>query len=675
MNQIMAARSGPHQSINFQSFTDDDFKPAVLDALQNGRSRIERLKKDPANFENTILGLEEASEELELTYGVFSNLNHADANDKKQALALELAPLLAEFSNDLLLDEVVFSKVKEVFEKRESLSLKKDQKYFVEKVYKDFARNGALLNKEDKAKLREINQRISELSPKFAENVLRSTQSFEKLITDESELDGLTEDFKQGLQEAAKAKGKDGWLITLSMPVYFNIQQFSKNRALREELYRAQTSRAFRDQFDNEPVIIKLIELSQVKAKLLGFENYASFALAERMAETTERVWSFLDRLIEASKPKALEEIKEVKDLALKLEGLKDFQPWDFTYYSERLKEKKYDLKDEDTRPYFELERTLQGAFEHARKLYSLVFKESDKYSKYHDEVKVFEVNKEDTGEFIGLLYTDFFPRPSKANGAWMTSFLEQGYSFGEVRRPHISIVCNFTKPTKTKPSLLTFTEVSTLFHEFGHALHGLLSKQNYRSLSGTNVYRDFVELPSQVMENWLTEKESLELFAKHWQTGEMIPQSIVQKIKDADKHLVGYSSMRQLNFCVLDMSWFTADPKEIKDVESFEERVTKDTQVFKPIKGANFSCGFTHIFAGGYSAGYYSYKWAEALDADAFEYFQEKGIFSREVASMFEIHILSQGGSDHPMTLFKNFRGREPDPDALLRRDGMLGQ
>lgn len=674
MNKILAARTGPHQSLNFQAFTDDDFKPGIEEALQKGRTRIQELKAKPASFEDTVLGLEEAAEDLEFTYGVFSNLNHADSNEKRQALAMQMAPLASAFSNDVLLDGELFKKIKEVFDQKEKLNLSKDQKYLVEKMYKDFTRNGALLNEENKKKLREINQKLSELNPKFAENVLKSTQSFEKLITNEKELEGLSEDFKQSLEEAAKTKNQNGWLVTLSMPVYFEIMQSSKNRALREELFKAYSSRSYKDQFDNEEVILKIIKLSDEKAKLLGYENFASFRLAERMAETPERVWSFLNRLIEASRPKAMEEVEEVKALALEMDGLKDFKPWDFTYYAERLKEKKYDLKDEETRPYFELNKTLEGAFEHARRLYSLTFKESDKYSTYHPEVRVFEVSKEDTGDFIGLLYTDFFPRPSKANGAWMTSYLEQGWSFGEVHRPHVSIVCNFTKPTKSKPSLLTFNEVSTLFHEFGHALHGLLSQQKYRSLAGTNVYLDFVELPSQVMENWLTERESLEIFAKHYETGETIPQSLVKKIKDAEKHLVGYSSLRQLNFAVLDMSWFSTDPKEIKDVSSFEAKVTQKTQVFEPVEGTNMSCGFSHIFTGMYAAGYYSYKWAEALDADAFEFFKEKGIFSKEVASMFEIHILSQGGSDHPMTLFRNFRGREPDPDALLRRDGLLG-
>jgi peptidyl-dipeptidase Dcp len=673
MNKILKARTGPHNAVDFKAFSDDDFKPSILDALEKGRAKIKDLKTKPASFENTLLGLEEASEELEFTAGVFFNLNHADANETRQRLAMELAPLLSAFSNDILLDEEIFQKIKEVFDAKDRLALDKDQKYLLEKVYKDFARNGALLSPDNKKKLRELNQQLSELGPKFAENVLKATQSFEKLITNEKELEGLSEDFKQGLQEAAKEKGQEGWLVTLSMPVYFNIQQFSKNRALREELYRAQNSRAYKGEFSNEEVVLKIVQLSDQKAKLLGFKDFASLRLSERMAETPERVWTFLDRLIQASRPKALEEVEEVKELALKLDGLKDFKPWDFTYYSERLKEKKYDLKDEDTRPYFELNQTLQGAFEHARRLYSLKFKESDQYSTYHKDVRTFEVFKEDSGEFIGVFYADFFPRPSKANGAWMTSFLEQGLYFGKVRRPHVAIVCNFTKPTQNKPSLLTFNEVSTLFHEFGHSLHGLLSQQKYRSLSGTNVYLDFVELPSQVMENWLTEKESLAVFAKHYQTGAAIPDALVQKIKNADKHLVGYGSIRQLSFAKLDMTWFTTDPKNIKDVRAFELEATRDTQVFEPLEGTLISTSFSHIFTGMYAAGYYSYKWAEALDADAFEFFKEKGIFSKEVSSLFEIHILSQGGSDHPMTLFKNFRGREPDPDALLRRDGLL--
>lgn len=674
MNAIFSARTGPHQALHFEAFKDSDIKPSVEDALKKGRERLLKIKQESANFENTIMGLEEATEELEFTMGVFSNLNHADSNDQRQSLALELSPLVAHFFNDLLLDDLLFQKIKEVFDKKDALKLSQEQSFFLEKVYKDFTRNGALLSQESKEKLRQINQQLSELNPKFAENVLKATQKFEKLVTEPSDLDGLSEDFRQGLEEAAKAKGKTGWLVTLSMPVYIEIQQFAKNRKLREEVYRGYASRAFKDEFSNEDVILKIVRLSHEKAKLLGYDDFASFRLAERMAETPKRVWSFLQRLIEASKPKALEEVEEIKSLAREMDGLTELMPWDFNFYAERLKERKFDLKDEETRPFFELNRTLEGVFEHARKLYSLVFKESDQYSTYHPDVRVFEVSKEGSNEFVGLFYTDFFPREGKANGAWMTSFLEQGWSFGEVRRPHISIVCNFTKPTESKPSLLTFNEVSTLFHEFGHALHGLLSQQKYRSLAGTNVYLDFVELPSQVMENWLTEKESLELFAKHWQTEESIPQSLVEKIKKADKHLVGYSSMRQLAFGVLDMTWFTTDPKKITDVTQFERQTLKEIQVLPSVEGTNTSCSFSHIFTGMYSAGYYSYKWAEALDADAFEYFQEKGIFSKEVASLFEIHILSKGGSDHPMTLFKNFRGREPDPDALLRRDGLLG-
>ncbi|NCN42192.1 M3 family metallopeptidase [bacterium] len=674
MNKILAARSGPHQTLNFSAFDDGDFKPSILEALDNGKRQIEQIKSLPATFENTMVGLEKAFEGLDFTYTVLSNLSHADTNEARQALSMEMAPILSSFSSDVLLDQDLFSKIKELFDKKESLNLNKEQLQLLDKVYRDFSRNGALLSPSDKEKLRAIDQELSGLNPKFAENVLKSTQKFELLVTDESELEGLGEDFRESLKEAAEAKGQKGWLFTLSMPIYVHTTAFSKNRKLRESLYKAYTSRSFRDDFNNEDVILKIVNLSNEKAKILGFKDFASFRLAERMAETPEKVWSFLNRLLEASKPKALEELAEVKALAKKMDGLEDFKPWDFAYYAERLKEQRYDLKEEDTKPYFELNKALHGAFEHAKRLYSLEFKESDQYSKYHPEVRTFEVYKADTKDFIGVFYTDFFPRPGKANGAWMTSYLEQGLFDGEVRRPHVSIVCNFTKPTKTKPSLLTFNEVSTLFHEFGHALHGLLSQQTYKSLSGTNVYLDFVELPSQVMENWLTEKEALSLFAKHYETGELIPDSLIEKIKKAEKHLVGYSSVRQLNFAILDMSWFTTDPKTIKDVSEFEKVATERTKMFEPVEGSNLSCSFSHIFTGMYSAGYYSYKWAEALDADVFEFFQEKGIFDKELAAMFEIHILSKGGSDHPMNLFKNFRGREPDPDALLRRDGLLG-
>lgn len=673
MNKIVNARTGPHQALNFQAFTDDDFLPAIEESLKHGRQRIQDIKAKPASFENTILGLEFCADELEYTYLVFSNLNHSDANEKRQALALKLAPMLASFSNDIRLDDELFQKIKTVYDRMETSGLENDQKQLLKKVYRDFARNGALLNAQDKETLRGINQKLSELSPKFAENVLKATQAFEYKVSDESELEGLSADFKEGLKEMAKAKGFEGWLINLSMPIYIEIMHNGKSRALRERLSMAYAKRAYKDQFSNEDVIKSIVSLSDQKAKLLGEKNFASFLLKERMAETPERVWSFLHRLIEASMPKAKQELEEVKALALKMDDLKDFKPWDFSYYAERLKEQRYDIKDEEVRPYFELSSVLNGAFEHARRLYSLTFTESQQYSTYHDEVRVFEVAKEGTNEFIGLFYVDFHPRASKANGAWMTNFLEQGQFLGKLVRPHVANVCNFTKPTAKKPSLLTFNEVETLFHEFGHGLHGLLTRQRYRSLSGTNVYLDFVELPSQIMENWLTEQEPLSLFAKHYETGEPIPKSLIEKIKKSQDHLVGYMSIRQLTFASLDLKWFTTPPEEVGDISAFEDKATEEMRLMPKIPGTNTSCAFSHIFTGMYAAGYYSYKWAEALDADAFEYFMEKGLFNKEVAKLFEDHILSQGGADHPMELYKKFRGREPDPDALLRRDGLI--
>ncbi|MNS82062.1 Oligopeptidase A [compost metagenome] len=448
---------------------------------------------------------------------------------------------------------------------------------------------------------------------------------------------------------------------------------YASNRALREKIWRANGSKAYKGEFDNQANVLKIVSLRAQRSEILGYGTHADFVLAERMAKNPATVMEFLNKLLKASREAGLRDVKEVAEFAKKMDGLQEIMPWDFAYYSEKLKEAKYAFNEEDLRPYFKLENVVAGVFEHARKLYGLTFKEAPAIPVYHPEVKAYEIFEEKSGKYMGLFYTDYFPRETKKGGAWMTQFRGQGLTDGKLKRPHVSIVCNFTKPTPTKPSLLTYDEVRTLFHEFGHALHGMLSDVTYRSLSGPNVYWDFVELPSQIMENWVGEKEGLDIFARHYETNEPMPATLIEKLKAAQKFQAGYASCRQLQFGLMDMAWHSTDPKQIKDVDAFEEEVTRGTRLFPKVEGINNSCSFSHIFAGGYSAGYYSYKWAEVLDADAFEYFKEKGLFNVEVAQKFKDKILSKGGTEHPMELYKRFRGREPDPNALLRRDGLI--
>lgn len=664
------------EAIPFGSIRTEDFLPAAHFAISEARKKISLIKTNSQspNFENTILALETASELFETVSSVYFNLFSAEASQEHQAIAKEISPLAAAFSSEVSLDSELFEKIKQVYQN--SKTLNPEQKMLTEKYYKDFCRNGALLSPSDKEKIRNIDQELSKLSPQFSENVLKSTNSFELVIDNPADLKGIPDGVIESFAAEAESKGHKGkWLVTLHAPSYIPFMQYCQNRSLREKLWRAYNSRSFGGPNDNSQIVLKTVHLRHQRAQLLGFSTHADFVLADRMAETSENVFKFLKRLLEPSKKAALKDIQEVKTFAQKVDGLSELMPWDFSYYSEKLKEEKFKLSEEELRPYFSLEKVVQGVFEHAKKLYNLSFKPLTDVPVYHPDVKAYEVTDTQSGEYVGLFYTDFFPRETKKGGAWMTAYREQGFSSGQVRRPHVSIVCNFTKPTPSKPSLLTYDEVQTLFHEFGHALHGLLSKVTYKSIGGTNVYWDFVELPSQIMENWVREKEGLDLFASHYETGAKIPQDLVEKIKAANQFQSGYFSLRQLNFAYLDMNWHSKDPKQIQDVDNFEQESTANTQVLPRIPGTNTSCAFSHIFAGGYSAGYYSYKWAEVLDADAFEFFKEKGLFNPEVAQKFKDFVLSKGGSEHPMTLYKKFRGREPDPNSLLRRDGLLDQ
>lgn len=662
------------EAIPFDRIQPAHYLPALTWAIAKAHENLVILKTKPANFENTILGLETCSEPLEIVSGVYFNLFSAEANSEHQALAKEISPVLAGFQSDISLDPEVFAKIKEAYDNRSKENLNPEQLKLIEKVYKDFSRNGALLSLADKEKLRALDQELSLLGPQFSENVLNATNGFELVLDQKQDLVGLPDSAIEAASIAAKEKGHtEKWLFNLQAPSFIPFMQYAKNRDLRKKVFLAFASRAFQDKFDNQDIVLKVVDLKHQRANLLGFESHAAYVLQERMAKTPATVLAFLEKLMSPSKRAAEKDISELRAFKKSIDGSEDLQSWDFAYYSEKLKEKKYSFNEEELRPYFALERVIDGVFEHARRLYGLTFKEVFDVPKYHPDVKVYEVREEGTKKYVGLFYTDFFPRETKKGGAWMTAFREQGYSSGQVRRPHVSIVCNFSKPTPSKPSLLTYDEVRTLFHEFGHALHGLLSHCTYRSLAGTNVYWDFVELPSQIMENWVQEKEGLDLFARHFRTGETIPAEMVEKIKKANLFQAGYASLRQLSFSLLDMAWHSQAPAPGMKVAEFEKKILEPLQVLPRPESANTSCAFSHIFAGGYSAGYYSYKWAEVLDADAFEFFKEKGLFDVDVAKSFKENILSRGGTEHPMELYKKFRGREPDPNALLRRDGLL--
>lgn len=663
------------EAMPFDKISVADYVPALDWAIEKAKNNIAELKSRPASFENTILGLETASEFLETVAGVYFNLLSAEASEAHQALAKEISPKMAAYQSDISLDEALFKKIKEVHDTQATLDLKPEQKALVDKFYKDFVRNGALLSATDKETLRGIDQQLSSLGPQFSENVLKATNAFELLIENRNDLAGLPESALEAAAFAASQKGHtEKWLFNLQAPSYVPFLQYSQNRELRKKMWTAYASRSFKDNFDNQEIVKKLVQLRYQRAQLLGFKNHADFVLAERMAKDTTVVMSFLQKLLSPSRKAGEKDINELRAFKKSLDGNDDIMPWDFSYYSEKLKEKKFAFNEEELRPYFKLESVVDGVFEHARRLYGLTFKEIFDAPKYHPDVKTYEVRDEATKKYVGLFYTDFFPRETKKDGAWMTTYREQGFFAGQVRRPHVSIVCNFTKPTPSKPSLLTYDEVLTLFHEFGHSLHGLLSQCEYRSLAGTNVYWDFVELPSQIMENWVKEKEGLDLFARQYQTGEPIPMDLVEKIKQSNKFQAGYYSLRQVSFGLLDMAWYGQAPNPNVNVEEFEKEAMAPTQILPKVPGTNMSCSFSHIFAGGYSAGYYSYKWAEVLDADAFEFFKEKGLFNEEVSKKFKEHILSRGGTEHPMELYKKFRGREPDPESLLRRDGLAG-
>ncbi|XMO85176.1 M3 family metallopeptidase [Algibacter sp. AS12] len=659
----------------FRIIENSDYLPTITEAIKMAKNEIDAIVNNPESptFENTIVALDFSGEQLDRISSIFFNLNSAETNEDIQKIAQEVSPLLSEFSNDITLNEDLFKRVKAVYDAKSELDLTVEQTTLLDKKYKGFSRNGANLPEDKKDKLRDIDKKLSQLSLKFGENVLAETNKFEMLITNEADLSGLPEGTIEAAKQLAESKDKEGWLFTLDYPSYIPFVTYADNRELRKKITLAAGSKAFKnDALDNQDNVLQITKLRHERANLLGYKTHAHFVLEERMAETPETVLNFSNELLEKAKPAAQQEFKNLENFAKELDNIDRLEKWDGSYYSEKLKQKLYNLDDEKLKPYFKLENVINGAFTIANKLFDLKFEEIDTIDKYHNDVLTYKVTDND-GNFISVFYADFFPRPGKRNGAWMTSYKPQYILNGENSRPHVSIVCNFTKPTKSKPSLLTFNEVTTLFHEFGHALHGMLANTTYPSLSGTSVFWDFVELPSQVMENWCFEKEALELFATHYETGEVIPMELVEKIKESATFHEGMQTLRQLSFGLLDMSWHGQDPSNITDVKAFETVVFKNTSLYPESKETCMSTAFSHIFQGGYSSGYYSYKWAEVLDADAFEYFKEEGIFNKTVATKFKDNVLSQGGTENPMTLYKRFRGQEPKPEALLRRAGLI--
>jgi peptidyl-dipeptidase Dcp len=673
-NPLLSPPSTPYSTAAFDAIAPAHFLPAIKKSIALANQEIAEIKNQALpTFENTVAALDRSGKALGVISSIFFNLNAAETSDEIQKLAREISPLLTSHANDILLDKELFDRVSQVYHSKEKLSLSAEQHTLLQKTYNSFVRNGAMLNPEDALTLRKLDEEIAQLSLKFGENVLAETKRFLHLIHKKEELEGIPPTAVEAAAQLAEERGHAGsWAFTLDYPSYIPVMTYAKDRALRKTMFFAfNTKCAKGDELDNQEIITKLICLKSERAQLLGFSSHAEFTLQERMAETPEKVQAFLQELLQKAKPKALEEVQEVALLAKK-DGIYELQKWDFAYYSELLKKEKYAFDEEELRPYFSLENVIEGVFKTATKLFGITFKSATAIPVYHQEVTAYEVrDRED--KFLAVLYADFFPRKGKRNGAWMTSYRGQYTDEQGDHRPHISIVCNFTKPTPSTPSLLTFSEVTTLFHEFGHALHGMLARGNYESLSGTSVYWDFVELPSQIFENWCYEKECLDLFAKHYQSQEPIPSELISKIKRAANFQQGYMTLRQLSFGLLDMAYHSVDPSSLTDIKAFESQVLKNTEVLPALAETLVSTSFSHIFQGGYAAGYYSYKWAEVLDADAFELFQEKGVFNQETALSFEKNILSAGGSEHPTILYARFRGREPKQDALLKRSGLL--
>ncbi len=666
----------PFDLVPFSAIKNEHYLPAIKAAITQAKEEIEDIyiNEEEPSFENTIAALDYSGNQLSRLSVLFFNIYSSNADDEIQHIAMEVSPLLSEFGNDVNLNEKLFHRIKAVYEKKDRLSLTTEQQTLLENTYKNFARNGALLNDLQKDELRELDKELSQLSLVFGAKVLNDTNAYELLIDNESDLAGLPIDNITEAREAAKAKGKEGWLFTLDYPVYLPFVTYIQNRDLRKKMVLAKNALGFQNNENNtEETLLTIAKLKIKKANLLGYKTYADYVLEERMAKTPGTVKHFLNELLEKSTPFANKEFAELEQFAKGKDSIDKLERWDGAYYSEQLKKSKFNLDEEELRPYFSLENVLNGVFDIAGELYNIKFTKAPEVEVYHPEVTVYKVTSSQTNQLVAYVYTDFFPRSTKRAGAWMSSFKSQCKKNGIDERPQVSVTCNFTKPTATKPSLLTFGEVTTLFHEFGHALHGMLSDTTYPSLSGPHVYWDFVELPSQIFENWCYEKEALSRFAKHYETGEVIPDALIEKIKAAASFEAGMQMLRQVGLASIDFGWHAVESLDhVKQVKEYEAELTAKTSLYPETDGVCTSTAFSHIFQGGYSAGYYSYKWAEVLDADAFEYFKERGIFNKEVATKFKQNILAAGGSAHPMELYKAFRGAEPSIQPLLKRGNL---
>ena len=667
----------PHGTMPFNRIAVEHYEPTIREGMARQNKEIDAIinNPQPATFQNTVLALEKSGRLLQQVENVFGNLLSAETNDAMQELAKKLMPLLDEHANNIGLNEKLFARVKAVYEQRQAEGLTAEQLKLVEETYEGFIRNGVNLQGADKAKYRELSQKLSLLTLQFSENNLKETNDYLLVLKDEAQLEGLPQTAIDAAAETAREKQTEGWAFTLQAPSFVPFMNYSTHRELRKELYMAYNTKCTHDNACNNLDIVKELANTRLAiAQLLGYKDYASYKLERRMAQNSGNVYQLLNQLLDAYKPTALQELAEVQALAKEEQG-EDFtlMPWDWSYYSRKLQERKFNLNDEMLRPYFELVNVKKGVFGLATRLYGITFKKNPDIPVYHKDVEAYEVFDKD-GSYLAVLYTDFYPREGKRSGAWMTCYKEQWIDeeTGENSRPHVSLVMNFTKPTQDKPALLTFSEVETFLHEFGHSLHGIFANTTYASLSGTNVYWDFVELPSQIMENFATEKDFLHTFARHYQTGELIPDELVQRIKDSANFNAAYACLRQVSFGLLDMAWYTRTTPFEGDVKAYEKQAWAPAQVLPDVPEACMSVQFSHIFAGGYSAGYYSYKWAEVLDADAFSLFQEKGIFNTDVAASFRENILSKGGTEPPMELYKRFRGQEPTIDALLTRNGI---
>ena len=671
-NPIFKKNKNFDEAFPFDKIESKHFVPAIEYSIQMSEISIEEITSsgESPTFENTIIALENSSEYLDIATSAYYHLFSAEANKEIEELSQKISPMLAEYSNNLYLNKPLFKRIAKIEE--DSNSYGKEEERLIKVYYRRFVRNGAALSSGRKEELREVDLELSSLSPQFSSNVRKATNDYELWISDKKDLEGLPEMAISAAAEEASSRGKEGqWLFTLQFPSMIPLMKFAKNREIREQVSKAFSQKCLNDDFDNSDLIKKIVRLKHKRAILLGYKNYADYTLEERMAGSSANVYELLDGLYDRCYPVATNEMAELKTFAEAEDEIKDLMTWDYAYYSEKLKKMLFEFNEEDLRPYFQSENVVRGAFEIASRLYGIKFKKEEDIPTWHKDVECYKAFEEN-GDYIGLLYVDLYPRETKKNGAWMNEIRSYGLVGKDIKSPHICFTCNLTKPTKQEPSLLSISEVTTIFHEFGHCLHGLLSKIKYKTIGGTSVFWDFVELPSQIMENWVLEEEALDIFAKHYKTGEKIPKELIKKLKDSRNFMTGNMYLRQLQFGYLDMAYHD-NIVEVSDIEVFEDVVLGKTRLLPHTKGSTTSCGFSHIFAGGYAAGYYSYKWAEVLEADAFEEFKEKGIFNKKTAKSFRENILSKGNLKHPMELYKSFKGREPDNDALLKRDGLL--